>query len=181
MKRRPEGRGFYISSTMSPGAAMQPPTLTDLSVAELLWKAEIELQRIEKIVTTPPPVAKKQRMLQDDLLNVLKKLVQARFSASFHLTGLPDRRPSREHRRARRSRVQWHVIDSEQSTLTTTEAVRTSDEGVGGEFPIKRQSECEIDRDNVAAKHGDQASPEWVRIRRRTLTLPSGPLNLGFF
>jgi hypothetical protein len=54
MKPRPEGRGFYISPTMSPGAAMQPPTLTDLSVAELLWKAEIELQSIEKIVTTPP-------------------------------------------------------------------------------------------------------------------------------
>jgi hypothetical protein len=108
MKPRPEGRGFYISPTMSPGAAMQPPTLTDLSVAELLWKAEIELQSIEKIVTTPPPpVVTKQRVLQDDLLNVLKKLVQARFSASFHLTGLPDQRPSREHRPARPSRVQW--------------------------------------------------------------------------
>jgi hypothetical protein len=108
MKPRPEGRGFYISPTMSPGAAMQPPTLTDLSVAELLWKAEIELQSIEKIVTTPPPpVVTKQRVLQDDLLNVLKKLVQARFSASFHLTGLLDQQPSREHLPARPSRVQW--------------------------------------------------------------------------
>jgi hypothetical protein len=64
---------------------MRPPTLTDLTVEELLKRAEIELRDIEKIVADRS-VAPKQRDIQRYLFDVLKTLEQVRFSASYGLT-----------------------------------------------------------------------------------------------
>jgi hypothetical protein len=64
---------------------MRPPTLTDLTVQELLKRAEIELRDIERIVAEGS-VAPKQHDIQHYLFDVLKTLEQARFSASYGLT-----------------------------------------------------------------------------------------------
>jgi len=61
---------------------MHPPKLTDLSIAELLQRVELELQGIKQTINAEPALAK-QRCLQRDLLEVLKKIEQARFSASY--------------------------------------------------------------------------------------------------
>ena len=45
--------------------------------------------------------------------------------------------------------------------------IESAEPAVGGEFPIKRQSESETDRDNVAARRGDREKPEELRMLRR--------------
>lgn len=64
---------------------MRPPTLTDLTIPELLKRAEIELRDIERIVAHES-VVPKQHDIQHCLFDALKILEQARFSASYGLT-----------------------------------------------------------------------------------------------
>jgi hypothetical protein len=71
---------------MREGSPMQPPKTTDMTVAELLRRAEAEIQSIEVVVNATPDVTKQQRCLQRDLLEVLKTLEQARFSASYGIS-----------------------------------------------------------------------------------------------
>jgi hypothetical protein len=67
---------------------MNPPKLTDLSIAELLQRVELELQGIKQTINREPALGK-QRCLQRDLLEVLKTIEQARFSASYGM-GISD-------------------------------------------------------------------------------------------
>jgi hypothetical protein len=67
---------------------MHPPKLTDLSIAALLQRVELELQDIKQTINSEPTLAK-QRCIRRDLLEVLKTTEQARFSASYGM-GISD-------------------------------------------------------------------------------------------
>jgi hypothetical protein len=64
---------------------MQPPKLGDITTAELLRRAEVDLQGIAQVVNSGSAIAI-ERSLKRDLIEVLKTLEQAHFSASYGMS-----------------------------------------------------------------------------------------------
>jgi hypothetical protein len=84
MRRRDADNKIFIELKLR-REAMQPPKLADSTVAELLRRAEIDLQGITRTVSSVSAIAN-ERCLKRDLLDVLRTIEQAHFSASHGMS-----------------------------------------------------------------------------------------------